>query len=76
MAETTEIDPIKYGAMWQQVQDLSRTVASLETKVDLLLDMANRSKGGMWLALGLMGGLTTLVGLVAGVANFVKDHWR
>lgn len=73
-----EIDPVKYGAMWQQVQDMASRQARMEIQVkemgdqiSELLALANRSKGGLWVAMAIVGGLTTIV--VAAI-DFLKGH--
>jgi len=53
--EHPEIDPIKYGAMWQRVQDYERRfevvdkkLDKMEHQLDELLALANKSRGGFW----------------------------
>ena len=37
---SAEIDPVKYGVLWQKVQDLDKKVDKLEAGMDELLALA------------------------------------
>lgn len=63
-----DIDPIKYGVLWQKVQDMDKKMDKMERQMELLLDMASRSKGVIWL------GLSVWSGLVAASGFFVGKH--
>lgn len=62
-----EIDPVRYGAMYQKVQDLDRKIDKMERQVEELLAMANKSKGGMFFGMAV-------VSFIGGVAGFIM-HW-
>ena len=61
-----EIDPVKYGVLWQRVQDSDRRLTEVSHKIDKmeadieqLLALANQAKGGMHigkLVSGAIGG--------------------
>ena len=66
-----EIDPIRYGAMYQKVEDYDRRMIDLDKKIDRmehsineLVALANQSKGGMWLGKAIVGGISAAVVLV------------
>lgn len=68
-----EIDPVKYGVLWQKVEDYERKLGSMERKIDKmegqleqLVGMAERSKGSLW---ALMGAAS----VVGGVISFLTD---
>ena len=61
-----EIDPVKYGVLWQKVQDMDKKMDKMERQMEQLLDMANRSKGALWLGIGMVSALTGLVGFFFG----------
>ena len=61
-----EIDPVKYGVLWQKVQDMDKKMDKVERQIEQLLDMASRGKGALWLAIGLWSTLTGIVGFLAG----------
>ena len=66
-----EIDPVRYGVLWQKVEDYERKLNSMEKKMDKmeanleqLVAMANRSKGSLWALMGvasLAGGAISLL---------------
>jgi len=68
-----EIDPVKYGVLWQKVEDYERKFDSMEKKIDAmetdvkkLLSMAERSKGSLWALMGAAG-------VVGSVISFLTD---
>ncbi len=74
--EPTEIDPIKYGAMWQRVQDYERRFEAMDKKLDKmerqieeLLALANKGKGGFWMGM-------TIASMVGGVITWVAGHLK
>lgn len=64
-----EIDPVKYGVLWQKVQDMDKKVDKMERQLEQLLELANRSKGGFWFGMAMASGLSGLIG-------FVASHWK
>lgn len=66
-----EIDPVKYGVLWQKVEDYERKFDSMEKKIDnmdadlkKLVGMAERSKGSLWALMGVAsvgGGVITYI---------------
>jgi hypothetical protein len=57
-----EIDPVKYGQLWQSVDDLKNKVDKLEEGMEQLLALANRSQGALWLGMGIVAAFSTFVG--------------
>jgi hypothetical protein len=68
MADEKEsgIDLVKYGVLWQRVQDMDKKMDKMERQMELLLDMASRSKGALWLGIGVWSALTGIVGFFMG----------
>lgn len=71
--EPVEIDPIKYGAMWQRVQDYERRFEVMDKKLDKmerqlddLIAMANKGKGGFWVGMTIASSAGAAVAWVAG----------
>jgi hypothetical protein len=67
-----EIDPVKYGVLWQKVQDyerrfdeMSAKIDKLETNIDKLVEMANQSKGGFWMGMVAVSAIGSVLGYVA-----------
>jgi len=63
---SAEIDPVKYGALWQKVQDMDKKMDKMEQQMEQLIDMASRSKGALWLGIGLWSTLTGIAGFFFG----------
>ena len=62
---SNDIDARDFGRLEAEVETLQRQVNSLEGKVDTLLELANKSKGGFWVGMGIasaLGGLVTFIG--------------
>jgi wyosine [tRNA(Phe)-imidazoG37] synthetase (radical SAM superfamily) len=59
-----EIDPVKYGQLWEKVDQLSQKVDKLEEGMEQLLELANKSKGGFWVGMMIVSGVSTFVGYI------------
>ena len=59
---SADIDPVKYGVLWQKVQDLDKKVDKLEEGMDELLALANKGKGGFWAGMALVSAVSSMVG--------------
>ena len=60
--ENGEIDPVKYGVLWQKVQDMDKKVDKMERNVEELLALANKGKGGLWFGMSIVSGVSAVVG--------------
>lgn len=69
MADGNEIDLVKYGVLWQKVQDMDRKVDKMERQLEELLALANRSKGGLWIGMSIASAFSAFVG-------FLASHWK
>ena len=56
------IDLVKYGVLWQKVQEMDKKVDKLERSIDELLALANKSKGGFWFGMSVISGLSAILG--------------
>ena len=59
---SSEIDPIQFGALTAQVATLEMQVTELQADMKLLLALANKSSGGLWVGMSIasaLGGLAT-----------------
>ena len=63
-----EIDARDFGKLEAQVEALEKEVHALRTDVRALLELANRSKGGLWT--GMM-----LASLFGGIISFVATRF-
>jgi response regulator of citrate/malate metabolism len=64
-----EIDPVKYGVLWQKVEnyetkfdEMSKKMDKMESNIEKLLDNQAQQKGAGWLAIGMLSVLSTLGG--------------
>jgi response regulator of citrate/malate metabolism len=64
-----EIDPVKYGVLWQKVEsyeekfdDMSKKMDKMEANIEKLLENQAHQKGASWLAIGILTSLSTLGG--------------
>ena len=66
-----DIDPVKYGVLWQKVEDYERQFASIEKKMDKmetqleqLVALANQSRGGFWVGMMIVSTVSSIIGYV------------
>lgn len=64
------IDPILFGALTQQVEQLEKQVTSLQADVRELLELANKSKGGFWMGMGVASVVGAIISWVAAHMKF------
>ena len=69
--ETPEIDPIKYGVLWQKVQDYERRFDQMDKKMDKLelqlerlVALANQGRGGLWVGMSIVSAASAAAGYV------------
>lgn len=68
-----ELDPVKYGILWNTVEnnekkleEMNIKMDKMELKIEQLLAMAERSKGSLWALMGVAS-------VVGGVISFITD---
>jgi hypothetical protein len=59
-----QIDPVKYGQLWEKVDQLSTKVDKLESGMEELLALANKGRGGFFFGMMVISGLSTVVGYI------------
>ena len=71
--DPVEIDPVKYGALWQKVQDYERRFEVVDRKLDKmegqleeLLALANKGRGGFWMGMTIASSIGAIVAWLAG----------
>lgn len=64
-----EIDPVKYGVLWQKVQDYERRFDQMEAKMDKmesnienLVALANQGRGGFWAGMAMVSAISSAIG--------------
>ena len=66
---SNEIDPIQYGRLIAQVDNLTSKVDSMDNDIKELLALANKSKGGFWMGM-------TIASIAGGFITWVVSHWK
>jgi hypothetical protein len=64
--EPTEIDLVKYGVLWERVQNMDKKMDKMEGQITELLELANKSKGGFWMGMTIASFAGAAVSWVAG----------
>ena len=69
-----EIDPVKYGVLWQKVQDyerrfdeMSAKIDKLETNIEHLVELANQGKGSFYAGMVMVSAVGSVLGYIS--------HW-
>ena len=62
--EQPEIDPVKYGVLWERVQNMDKKIDRKENQIEQLLELANRGKGGLWFGMAVASMFSGLIGFV------------
>jgi hypothetical protein len=73
-----EIDPVKYGVLWQKVQDYERRFDNMDKKMDKmeaqlekLVALANQGRGGFWAGMAFVSFVSSAVGFAI---SWMKGH--
>lgn len=67
--DANEIDPVKYGVLWERVQNMDKKIDKMEGQIEELLELANKSKGGFWMGMTIASG-------VGGFVSWIVSHLR
>lgn len=69
-----DIDPVRYGVLWQKVEDyerrfdeMSKKMDKMEGQLEQLVGLANQGRGGFWAGM-------VLVSAVSSIAGYLS-HW-
>ena len=60
-----EIDPVKYGQLWEKVDSLTTKVDKLEEGMEELLALANKGRGGFWAGMAIVSAFSTFIGFIS-----------
>ena len=63
----SEIDPREFGKLEAQVEALQIEVHALRQDIKMLLEMANKSKGGMFVGMAIAS-------FIGGIITFIADR--
>jgi hypothetical protein len=64
--ENAEIDPVKYGVLWERVQQMDKKIDKMEGQIAELLELANKGKGGFWMGMTIASSVGAAVAWVVG----------
>lgn len=64
-----EMNPVQFGSLMKQVETLEKQVTDLQQDVKTLLEMANKSRGGLWA--GMM-----FASMFGGTVSWIATHIR
>lgn len=64
-----EIDLVKYGVLWERVQQMDKKIDKMEQQISELLELANKSKGGLWMGM-------TIASSIGGIVGWISGHWK
>jgi len=71
-----DIDPVRYGVLWQKVQDYERRfdvmdkkMDKMETQLEHLVALANQGRGGFWMGMAVVSAISSVVGYVANLMH-------
>ena len=60
-----EIDPVRYGQLWEKVDSLTTKVDKLEVGMEELLALANKGRGGFWAGMAIVSAFSTFIGFIS-----------
>ena len=58
------IDLVKYGVLWQKVENMEQKIDKLETGMEELLKLANQGRGGVWAGMAIISALSSISGYI------------
>jgi len=61
------LDPVRYGVLWQKVEELDKKVDKLERGMDELLELANKSRGGFIFGMAVVSAVSGVISFFAGI---------
>jgi hypothetical protein len=64
-----DIDPVKYGVLWERVQNMDKKIDKMEKQIEELLALANKSQGGLWAGMAIASA-------VGGIFTWVVGHFK
>jgi len=62
---SNEIDLFKYGQLTAQVDAMEKKIDKLEKGMEQLLELANKGRGGFWMGMAVISGISTFIGFIS-----------
>ena len=76
--EPVNVDPVKYGILWERVQnyerrfdEMSAKMDKMESNVEKLVALANQGRGGFWAGMAFVSFVSSAVGFGL---SWLKGH--
>ena len=73
-----EIDPVKYGVLWERVQNYERRfdemgakIDKMESSIEKLVALANQGRGGFWAGMAFVSFVSSAIGFTL---SWLKGH--
>jgi hypothetical protein len=61
----SDIDLVKYGVLWQKVESMEAKIDKMETQLETLIELANKGRGGFWMGMALVSGVSSIFGYIS-----------
>jgi len=68
LVDKGEIDLVRYGQLWERVDQANKKIDKIEEQMEELLALANKSKGGFWTGMAIASA-------IGGIAGFFSHFW-
>lgn len=69
--DDSNFDPVKYGVLWQKVQDYERRfdtmekqMEKMENNLEKLVALANQGRGGLWVGMSIVSAASAAAGYI------------
>ena len=69
MDKEPELDLVKYGVLWERVQNMDKKIDKMERQLEELVALANKGRGGFWMGM-------TIASIAGGVITWVAGHFK
>ena len=69
MDKEPELDLVKYGVLWERVQNMDKKIDKMERQLEELVALANKGRGGFWMGM-------TIASMVGGVITWAAGHFK
>jgi hypothetical protein len=67
MSDESGVDLYRYGKLVAQVESMEKKIDKLESNMEELLELANKSKGGFWMGMVIASGVGGLITYFTGL---------
>ena len=65
MAESREnnkdINLVQYGSLCHQVMEMERKIDKMESQLEQLVSLANKSQGGLWIGMSILSAISAVI---------------